>query len=69
MQTYAHLRNALFHQGKFEKRINENVCEVVLKLTDYDDEWRRLIPDVLLKVLGFDDGLINWKRWLDRMSF
>jgi len=69
MQTYAHLRNALFHQGKFEKRIKENGREVVLKLTDYDDKWRRLVPDVLLKVLGFDDGHINWKRWLDRMSF
>lgn len=69
VQTYAHLRNALFHRGQFEARFQENNKEVVLKLVDYEDYWRRLVPDVLLKVLGFDDGHINWNRWLDRMPF
>lgn len=69
VQTYAHLRNALFHRGQFEARFQENNEEVVLKLVDYEDYWRRLVPDVLLKVLEFDDGHINWNRWLDRIAF
>lgn len=69
METYARLRNALFHNGKFEVRFNENGREVLLKLTAYEDFWHRLVPDVLLKVLEFDDGRINWNRWLDRMPF
>ena len=69
VQTYAHLRNALFHNGKFEKTVQENGNTVTLKLNDYACYLSRLIPDVLLKVLGYDDNHINWNRWLDRMPF
>jgi hypothetical protein len=69
IQTYVHLRNALLHNGAFEKRISENGREVVLELARYADYLGRLVPDVLLKVLGFDDQLINWNRWLDRQAF
>jgi hypothetical protein len=69
VQTYAHLRNALFHQGKLETKISENGREIMLKLTDFSSNWQRLVADVLLKVIGFDDGHINWNRWLDRMPF
>jgi hypothetical protein len=67
--TYARLRNALFHNGKFQAQFIENGSPVVLNLLDFEDYLNRLVPDVLLKVLGFDDGYINWKRWLDRMPF
>jgi len=30
--------------------------------------FRRLISDVLLKAINFDDGTINWNRWLDRQQ-
>ena len=69
VQTYAHLRNALFHNGEFEKTINENGQDVTLRLTEYDDYLCRLLPDVLLKVLGYDDQHINWNRWRDRQPF
>jgi hypothetical protein len=69
VQTYAHLRNALFHNGEFETTINENGHSVTLLLTKYQDYLRRLVPDVLLKVMGYDDRHIHWSRWIDRMSF
>lgn len=69
MQTYAHLRNALFHNGSFEKSFQENGVEITLKLIDYASYLSRLLPDVLLKVLGYDDNHINWNRWQDRMPF
>lgn len=69
MQTYAHLRNALFHNGQFEYQVKDNAAIVTLKLLEFEDYFRRLVPDVLLKVLGFNDGHINWNRWLDRQTF
>lgn len=69
MQTYAHLRNALFHNGEFKKTFQENHTDVTLKLNDYADYLRCLIPDLLLKILGYNDNRINWNRWLDRMPF
>ena len=69
MNTYAHLRNALFHNGSFEKSFNENGVEITLKLIDYASYLSRLLPDQLLKVLGYDDKHINWNRWQDRMPF
>lgn len=69
MQTYTHLRNALFHNGNFEKKIPENGVDVTIKLKDYEGYLRRLMPDVLLKVIGYDDAHINWNRWIDRMTF
>ncbi len=69
VQTYVHLRNALFHNGRFEKTFNENGNDVTIQLNDYEGYLRRLVPDVLLKVMGFDDSHINWERWLDRQPF
>lgn len=68
IQNYARLRNALFHQGRFEATLPQN-GGTDIQLTDYDQYWHRLVPDVLLRILGFDDGQINWNRWLDRMPF
>ena len=69
MQTYAHLRNALFHNGSFEKSFQENGAEITIKLIDFASYLSRLLPDVLLKVLGYDDNHINWNRWQDLMPF
>ena len=63
MQTYAHLRNSLFHNGEFEKSFNENGNMITLKLTDfYDNYLRLLLPDLLLKILGYNNDKINWNR-------
>lgn len=69
MQTYAHLRNSLFHNGEFVKTFDENGNTITLKLNDYDDYLRRLLPDLLLKILGYTNDKINWNRWIDRMPF
>jgi hypothetical protein len=69
MQTYAHLRNSLFHNGCFEKQLNENGAMIILKLSDYANHLRLLIPDLLLKILGYNNEKINWNRWLDKIQF
>ncbi|OGQ94557.1 MAG: hypothetical protein A2521_05155 [Deltaproteobacteria bacterium RIFOXYD12_FULL_57_12] len=69
IQTYVHLRNSLFHNGNFEKSFQENGSTVTLKLNDYASYLSRLMPDVLLRVIGYDDGHINWNRWIDCQSF
>ncbi len=60
MDTYAHLRNSLFHNGRFEKLFNDNGNQVTLNLTDYSEYLRRLVPDVLLKVIDYQNATINW---------
>ena len=69
VQTYARLRNSLVHAGSFEATFVENHNTVTLKLTDYEQYLRRLVPDLLLRVLGYNDPHINSNRWLDRMPF
>lgn len=69
MDSYAHLRNALFHNGKFEKTFDDNGAQVTLNLSEYSENLRRLVPDVLLKVIGYQNSSINWNRWVDRMHF
>jgi hypothetical protein len=69
MKTYAQLRNALFHNGNFEVTFDENGKDVTLALKDYENYLRRLVPDALLKVVGYDDAHINWNRWVNRTPF
>lgn len=69
VSTYGHLRNALFHNGKFEKTINLNGSETKLELSKYYSQFEMLLPLVMMKYIGFDDGYINWNSWLDRMMF
>jgi hypothetical protein len=69
MENYAHVRNALFHNGRFEVTVNENGKQVTLRLGDYAGKLKFLLPDVLLKVMGYSDDYINWNRWLDRIPF
>jgi len=68
IQTYAHLRNALFHNGCFEKVIDKgnNLGTETLKLTDYSGNLRGLLPYVILKVIGYENNDISWNSWLSR---
>jgi hypothetical protein len=56
IQNFLNVRNALFHYG----------CKS--DLSDFEDPIMRLFPDVLLKVVGFEDEYINWNRWQDLMG-
>lgn len=66
IMTYVHLRNALFHNGQFEKVLKNGDK---FNLTDYFSPFCRLLPLVLIKYIGFDDGYINWNSWIDRQPF
>lgn len=70
IRTYTHLRNALLHNGKFEKTFT-NSKKQKITVTQADDGYKLegLLPDVLLRVLGYDDEYINWDRWIDRTGF
>lgn len=69
MQNYAHVRNALFHSGEFSKTINQNGSEIKLDLSEFENSIIGFFPDILLKIIGFNDNRINWKRWKDLQSF
>ncbi|WP_425666981.1 hypothetical protein ACPUEJ_20030 [Vibrio tubiashii] len=70
VMTYVHLRNALFHNGKLEKKVNTPSGGVVTYTqSQYYSTFSRLVPLLLLKYTGFDDGHINWNSWLDRQPF
>ncbi|MAR73479.1 MULTISPECIES: hypothetical protein [unclassified Halomonas] len=69
VSTYARIRNALFHNGKLECEVNINGRMKKIDIFDYYSQFSMLIPLVLIKYIGFDDGHINWNCWLDRMPF
>ncbi len=68
--TYTSLRNTLFHHGDLEVDIKgSNGVSAHIRLTDYHQNLAALMPLVMMKAVGFDDGHINWDRWIDRMPF
>lgn len=67
--TYVSLRNALFHNGCFEATVNRDGEQITYKLSEYSSTLTRLIPLVMIKYIGFDDGYINWNSWLDSEGF
>lgn len=69
VMTYVELRNSLFHEGLFEARVQRDGNLVVYKLSEYSSTFSRLLPLVMIKYIGFDDGYINWNSWLDREAF
>jgi hypothetical protein len=69
MSTYAHLRNALFHNGMLETRVVENGTTVTFRITEYAHKLERLLGLALLRMIKFDDGRTNWNQWLDRQPF
>ena len=69
VSTYAQLRNALFHNSELETEVNINGNLVELKVIDYIFHISQLVALSVLKVVGFDDGHINWNSWVDRQPF
>lgn len=69
VSTYTHIRNALFHNGRFECEVNINGRMEKITITEYYSQFNMLIPLIMIKYVGFDDGHINWNCWLDRMPF
>ena len=69
ISTYTHIRNALFHNGEFQKIVRLNESQVELKAVDYLFNLSMLVSLTILKVVGFDDGHINWDAWIDRQLF
>jgi len=68
-QRIAACRNALFHDGKYVgKYKNDAGARVEVSITELKRPGT-LFTDALLKVAGYSDPHINWKRWLDRRPF
>lgn len=72
MDSYTKVRDTLFHNGGFEeiKTITDEKSgiekSVLFRINDYYDKIKRLLPLVLMKEIGFDDGKINWDSWITR---
>lgn len=66
MDTYARLRNALFHNSKFEAHRKINGNDHTYQLTDFYAQFLILVALVVVKATDFDDGHLNWDAWVDR---
>ena len=66
-EDWAAARNAAFHRGELISvaPASGNTVSVFDQLYGLTT----LLGDLSLKILGFDDGHINWKRWQDRAPF
>lgn len=69
MDTYARLRNAIFHNSKFEAHRIIRGQPYTYKLADFYAQFMTLAALVVLKATGFDDGHTNWDAWIDRQLF
>lgn len=69
ISTYTNLRNALFHNSQTKIEIDYNGEKVELDLNDYFSYFKRLVPLVIIKYIGFDDEHIRWESWIDRQPF
>lgn len=67
--NYCHVRNALFHNGHYEKNVNVNGKPKSLRLTTYLEPLSILVPLALMKHVGFHHDHINWNSWRDRQPF
>lgn len=59
-------RNGAFHRGKLKSTHKESGKTACVIEQAY---LTTLLADLSLKLLGFDDGHINWERWQDRQPF
>lgn len=69
MMHYCNLRNSLFHNGEYIAFANNSKPESIIYLKDYSSNLKLLLPLVLMKYIGFDDGTINWDSWIDHEPF
>lgn len=67
VEDWCAARNAVFHRGQLTATApgSGNLVRVTAQLY----ELTTLLADCSLKVLGFDDGHINWERWRDHQPF
>lgn len=67
--TYARLRNALFHMSDYEatRRLKDGTV-VRYKLFDYYSNFRILVSFVVLKATEFDDPQMNWDGWINMQN-
>lgn len=67
IERWTHARNKAFHEGLLvspdpQGGPNISLADQLMPITN-------VLVDVLLKLLPFDDGHINWNRWQDRQPF
>jgi hypothetical protein len=67
VERWTHARNEAFHNGRLSSPDPRGGADI--KLADQLYPITSVLGDVLLKLLPFDDGHINWNRWRDRMAF
>jgi hypothetical protein len=66
IETWCKARNEAFHKGQL---VTPNPPGPDIRLTEQVVPITQVLCDILLKLLPFDDGHINWNRWRDRMAF
>jgi hypothetical protein len=66
MDTYARLRNALFHSSKFEAHRTVRGSVYTYQLINFYAQFLILVALVVVKATDFDDGHLNWDAWIDR---
>lgn len=66
MDTYARLRNALFHSSKFEAHRTIHGSVHTYQLNNFYAQFLILVALVVVKATDFDDGNLNWDAWVDR---
>lgn len=64
--TYARLRNALFHNSAFEATRNSAGTTTTYQLTNFFGQFSILMSLLVVKATDFDDGHLNWDAWIDR---
>lgn len=69
VSSYVYVRNALFHNGEVTSKKDINQREVEFDVIEYLPPLSRLVPLVIMKAVGFDDGSVNWESWIDMLPF
>jgi hypothetical protein len=68
--TYAQLRNSIFHRNELSTIVkNSSGEEIPLDAFQSYFNLSMLASLTVMKVVGFDDGHINWDAWIDRQLF
>lgn len=67
MDSYARLRNALFHNGKLEAERKSD--GIKYRMIDYFSHFSFLVALTVIKATEFDDSHINWDSWIDMQPF
>lgn len=68
--SYAQLRNSIFHRNELSTSVRNSSGEKIsLNASQYYYSLSMLTSLTVMKVIGFDDGHINWDAWIDRQLF